>query len=71
MKAATEDEMVGWHHQLNAHNFEQTQGDDEGQGSLACYNSWGCKGSDMTLRLNNFVIYLEIRKCVASRFVPF
>ena len=33
----TEDEMVGWHHQLNGHEFEQAPGDDEGQGSLACY----------------------------------
>ena len=37
----TEDEMVGWHHQLNAHEFEQTLGDSEGQGSLACCRSWG------------------------------
>ena len=39
----TEDEMVGWHHQLNGHEFEQTQtqGDGEGQGSLACYSPWG------------------------------
>ena len=35
-KRATEDEMVGWHHQLKGHEFEQTWGDDEGQGSLAC-----------------------------------
>ena len=36
-KGMTEDEMVGWHHQLNGHEFEQALGDDEGQGSLACY----------------------------------
>ena len=47
-KGATEDEMVGWHHQLNGHEFEQTQGDGEGQGSLVCYGSWGHKQSDMT-----------------------
>ena len=35
---ATEDEMVGWHHQLNEHEFEQTQGDSEGQGSVMCYS---------------------------------
>ena len=35
-KGVTEDEMVGWHHWLNGHEFEQTQGDSEGQGSLAC-----------------------------------
>ena len=44
----TEDEMVGWHHQLNGHEFEQTLGDTEGQGSLACCNPWGHKESDMT-----------------------
>ena len=42
----TEDEMVGWHHWLNGHKFEQTLGDSEGQGSLAC--SLGHKESDMT-----------------------
>ena len=36
----TEDEMVGWHHQLNEYGFEQTQGGGEGQGSLACSSSW-------------------------------
>ena len=40
-KVATEDEMVGWHHQLNGHEFEQTLGDGEGQGSLACCSPWG------------------------------
>ena len=49
----TEDEMVGWHHQLNGHEFEQTWGDSEGQGSLACCNPWGCKESDRTEQLNN------------------
>ena len=42
-KRATEDEMVGWHHQLNGHEFEQSPGDTEGQGSLACCCSWGCR----------------------------
>ena len=42
-KDVTEDEMVGWHHQLNGHEFEQTQGDSERQGSLACYSPWGHK----------------------------
>ena len=41
-----ENEMVGWHHQLNAHEFEQTLGDGEGQGSLMCCSLWGCKESD-------------------------
>ena len=40
----TEDEMmVGWHHQLNGHEFKHTPRDSEGQGSLACCSSWGCK----------------------------
>ena len=47
-KWATGDEMVGWHHQLNGHESEQTLGDSEGQGSLACYSPWGCKESDTT-----------------------
>ena len=42
-KGAIEDEMVGWHHQLNGHEFEQTPGDSGGQGSLACCSSWGCR----------------------------
>ena len=44
----TEDEMVGWHHQLDGYEFEQTPGDGEAQGSLACCDSWGRKESDMT-----------------------
>ena len=45
--------MVGWHHRLNGHEFEQAQGDGEGQGSLACCSSWGCKELDKTEQLNN------------------
>ena len=48
----TEDEMVGWHHQLDGHEFEQAPVDGEGQGSLACRSPWGHKESDMTERLN-------------------
>ena len=44
--------MVGWHHQLNGHEFEQAQGDDEEQGSLTCYSPWGCKELDSTELLN-------------------
>ena len=44
----TEDEMVGWDHGLNGHEFEQTPGDGEGQGSLVCCCSQGLKESDMT-----------------------
>ena len=44
----TEDEMVGWHHQLNGHEFEQTLGVGDGQGGLGCCNSQGPKEPDMT-----------------------
>ena len=45
--------MVGWHHQFNGHEFEQTPGDGEGQGSLAYCRPWGRKELDTTERLNN------------------
>ena len=48
-----EDEMVGWHHQLNGHEFEQAPGDSEGQGSLVCCSPWGGKEADVTEQLNN------------------
>ena len=48
----TEDEMVGWHHWLTGHEFEQAQGNNKGQGSLACCSSWGRKELDTTERLN-------------------
>ena len=44
----TEDEMVGWHHQLDGHDFKQALGISDGQGSLACCSTWDCKESDMT-----------------------
>ena len=47
----TENEMVGWHHRLSGHEFEQAPGDTEGQGSLACCSSWGRKELDTTERL--------------------
>ena len=43
-----DDEMIGWHHRLNGHEFERTLGDSEGQGSLACFNPWGHGELDMT-----------------------
>ena len=52
--------MVGWHHQLNGHEFEQALGDGEGQGSLVCCSPWGRKVSDMTERLNNKFLNTEI-----------
>ena len=48
----TEDEMAGWHHRLDGHEFEQTPRAGDGQGGLACCNSWGHKESDMTEQLN-------------------
>ena len=45
--------MVGWHHRLNEHEFDQTLGDSEGQGSLTCCSPWVPKESDTTERLNN------------------
>ena len=47
-KAAVEDEMFRQHHWLSGHEFEQTLGDNEGQGSLECYSPWGCKEADTT-----------------------
>ena len=51
-KGMTEDEMTGWHHWLDGHEFEWTLGDGNGQGGLAYCNSWGCKELDTTERLN-------------------
>ena len=51
-KGKTEDEMPGWHHRLNGCEFEWTLGVGDGQGGLACCDSWDCKESDMTERLN-------------------
>ena len=51
-KGTTEDEMVGWHHRLNGHEFEQALGVGDGQGSLVCCSLWGRKESDTTKRLN-------------------
>ena len=47
-KGVTEDEMVGWHHQINGHEFDQTPGDSEGQGSLVCCSPWGHEELDTT-----------------------
>ena len=48
----TEGEMVGWHYQLNGHEFELTLEVGDGQGDLACCSPWGCKESDMAEQLN-------------------
>ena len=66
-KGMTEDEMVEWHHRLTGHEFEQTPGDGEGLGSLACCSPWGCKILDMSEWQNNkmlefysFIIFQDI-----------
>ena len=51
-KGTTEDEMAGWHHQLNAHEFGWTPGVGDGEEGLVCCNSWGHKESDTTEQLN-------------------
>ena len=48
----TVNEMAGWHHRLDGHEFEQTPGVGDGRGGLTCCDSWGCKESDKTERLN-------------------
>ena len=58
-RGQTEDEMVGWHRRLNGHEFEQTPGDSEGKGSLACCSPWGLRGEDRTEQLNNNTSFLE------------
>ena len=56
-------EKVGWHHQLNGHEFEQALGDSEGRGSLACCSPWGHKELNKTYRLNkdNYLLCLTHR----------
>ena len=74
-KGTTEDEMVGWRHQLNGHEFEQALGVGEGQGSLVCCSPWGCKESDRTEWMNwteqveldekpKLVIFLPLKKYI-------
>ena len=55
----TEDEMAGWHHWLDGHEFQWTPGVGDGQGSLACFDSWGRKESDTTEQLNWTELSLE------------
>ena len=62
-KGMTEDEMAGWHHRLNEHEFEWTLGVGVGQGGLACCDSWGHKESDMTEWLN----WTELNKIISLK----
>ena len=59
-KEMTEDEMVGWYHWLDGHEFEQVLGDSEGCRSLACFSPWGHKELDMTEWLNNIYFLVKI-----------
>ena len=75
-KGTTEDKMVGWHHQLDGHEFEQALGVGDRQGSLACCSPWGCKESDTTERLNwtesvlkQFDFYLHSVRLVRQSFL--
>ena len=56
----TEDEMAGWHHRLNGHESEETAGVGDGQGGLACCDSWGRKESDTTERLNDRTMGIKL-----------
>ena len=66
----TEDEMVGWHRQLNGHQFEQALGDGEGQGTLACSNQWGHKEWDTNERLKNNETYRGFQVALVVKNVP-
>ena len=63
-KGTTEVEMAGWHHRLDGHEFGWTPGVSDGQGGLACCNSWGCKELDTTERLN----WTELKRGWCSRW---
>ena len=63
-KGTTEDEIVGWHHPLDGHEFEQGLGVGDGQGGLACCSPWGRKESDATERLNWTSHKQELQKLV-------
>ena len=63
----TEGKMIGWHHRLNGHEFEEVQGDGEGQGGLACCSPLGHKGSNMTKQLKNNNTYCSFCLAYSSR----
>ena len=70
-KAVTEDEMVGWHHRLNGHEFKQAPGDGEGQGRLAGCSLWGRRESDTVKQLNNRASKLSQWLCIIALGIPF
>ena len=61
-KRMAKDEMVGWHHGFNGHEFDQTPEDGEGQGRLACCSPWSHKEMDKTERLNNWQLNSDVIK---------
>ena len=69
-KRVSEDEMAGWHHWCNEHELEQTSGDSEGQGGLACCSPWGLKELDMTGCLNNNNNNLNLPHFLVSKVSP-
>ena len=73
-KGTTEDEMAGWHHWFDGHESEWTPGVGDGQGGLACFDSWGCKESDTTEPLNwtelNWWGYVRRNRAKANRVFP-
>ena len=68
-KGMTEDEIVGWHHPLDGHEFEQTPGEGEGQGNLVCSSPWGQKESDLNEQLHNYKFlceyFLPVTECAS------
>ena len=68
----TEDEVVGWHHLLDGHEFEQAPGVGDEPGGLVCCSPWGHKGSDMTEQLNNnkvCFLCLWVYFCLVNKFI--
>ena len=73
-KGTTEDEMAGWHHRLDGREFEWTSGVGDGQGGLACCDSWGCRELDTTEWLNwsvqlSRVQYIHMMKQISGTFI--
>ena len=68
-KGMTEDEMAGWHHRLNGREFEWTPGVGDGQGGLACCDSWACKESDMTEWLSTAQPMKKVKVLVVQLFL--
>ena len=68
-KGMTEDEIVGWHHRLNGHEFDQTPGAGDGQGSLVCCSPWGRQESDTTEWLNWSELYSSTCAMLEVKFL--